>query len=203
MKVLSAILIVALSATVFADSASDAKAFYERATADFAVGEFAKAADEYQQAYQLKPDAALLYNAAQAYRLAGNNEKALILYRNYVLLYPSQPNVDQVRSQIDKLKEAVSVQERAKNNPPTGTVPMQPSAPATTTPTPVPQPQAQPQAQPQLTATAERPRPVTKKAWFWATVGASVLVVAGVTVGVVLGAQPHAPTATVGRVDGN
>ena len=109
MRALSAILCVALSATAFADAASDAKAFYERATADFAVGDFAKAADEYQQAYRLKPDAALLYNAAQSYRLAGNNEKALILYKNYVMFYPNQPNVDQVRSQIDKLKEAVAI----------------------------------------------------------------------------------------------
>lgn len=201
MKWLCVILIVSTSPTVIADPAADAKAFYEKATADFAVGEFAKAADEYQQAYQLRPDAALLYNAAQSYRLAGNNEKALILYRNYVMLYPNQPNIDQVRGQIEKLKEAVRVQERAKTNPPTSTVPVPattptPTASASTLPTPT-------QPQPQLTATAERRRPLTKKAWFWATLGASVLVVAGVTIGVVFGAQPHAPNATVGRVDGN
>jgi tetratricopeptide (TPR) repeat protein len=192
------VIVLMMTATVFADSASEAKAYYERATADFAIGDFAKAADEYQEAYRLKPDAALLYNAAQAYRLAGNNEKALILYKNYVNLYPNQPNVEQVRSQIEKLKEAVAAQEQAKTNPPTSTVPVQPAV------VPPPQ-QAQGEAQPQaqLTATAERPRPLTKKPWFWATLGASVLVVAGVTVGVVLGTQPHAPTPTVGRVDGN
>lgn len=214
MKFVYAILIMFLASILapgaFADSAGDAKAHYERAMADFAVGDFANAADEYQQAYRLKPDAALLYNAAQSYRLAGNNDKALILYKNYVMLYPNQPNVDQVRSQIEKLKQAVAAQEQAKSNPPTSTVPVQPTpSPA---PAPAPAPQTAPQPQPQLqvqaapdalTASAERPRPLTKKPWFWATIGASVLVVAGVTVGVVLGTQPHAPTATVAHVDGN
>jgi tetratricopeptide (TPR) repeat protein len=111
------------TAAAWADNAADAKAHYQSATAFFAVGEFAKAADEYQQAYTLKPDPALLYNAAQSYRLAGNNERAIILYKNYVSLYPDQANVDEVRNQIAKLKDAIAAQENAKNNPPTNTVP--------------------------------------------------------------------------------
>lgn len=194
MRLIVALLIVARAATSWADAAADAKAHYQSATAYFAVGEFAKAADEYQQAYTLKQDPALLYNAAQSYRLAGNNERALILYKNYVRLYPDQSNVDEVRSQIAKLKDAIAAQEKAKNNPPTTPVPVQPSA---SPPAP-----AQPEAQ--LTATAApKPRPITRKPWFWATLGASALVIAGVTIGVVLAEQPHAPSPTLGQVAGN
>ena len=98
-----------------------------------------------------------------------------------------------MRSQIDKLKDAIAAQDKAKNSPPTTPVPVQPTAS-----TPSPQPQAQ------LTATTpDKPRAVTRKAWFWVSVGASALVVAGVTVGVVLAAQPHGPTASLGQVAGN
>lgn len=165
-----AAIILAWTSAAWADAASDAKAHYERATAHFAVGEFAKAADEYQEAYELKPDPALLYNAAQSFRLAGNNEKALILYKNYVQLYPDQPNVDGVRDQIAKLKDAIAAQEKAKSNPPTSTVPVPPS-PATAPP---------------LAATTpiHRDRPLYKRWWLWTIVGG--VVVAGAITAAVL-----------------
>src|SRR6185312_6401657 len=119
-----------------------------------------------------------------SYRLAGNNERAIILYKNYVSLYPDQANVDEVRNQIAKLKDAIAARENAKNNPPTNTVPVPPTSSAAV-------PSSSPPA-PVVAAAAEKPRPVTRKAWFWATLGASALVIAGVTVGVVLGVQPHA-----------
>src|SRR5262249_12113726 len=105
-----------------ADDASDAKAHYQRATSHFAVGEFAQAGEEYQTAYKLKSDPALLFNAAQSYRLAGNNEKALILYRNYLNLYPRSRNSDDVRTQIAKLEEAIKAAEKAKSSQPGGVV---------------------------------------------------------------------------------
>jgi hypothetical protein len=105
-----------------ADKASEARQHYESATSHFAVGEFAQAAEEYQEAFKLKRDPALLYNAAQAHRLAGNHEKALILYRNYLQLYPNEKNLGEVRSQIAKLKEAVAASDKAKTAPPMSTV---------------------------------------------------------------------------------
>src|SRR6476619_768228 len=107
MRLVVALFVIGSTATAWADASADATAHYQSATAFFAVGEFAKAADEYQQAYTIKPDPALLYNAAQSYRLAGNNERAIILYKNYVSLYPDQSNVDEVRNQIVRLKDAI------------------------------------------------------------------------------------------------
>src|SRR5262249_45215773 len=102
-------------------AAAEARAHYQSATSHFAVGEFGEAAAEDQAAYKLKPDPALLYNAAQSYRLANNPDKALILYKNYLQLYPNEANAEEVRKQIDKLKEAIAASERAKESPPTGT----------------------------------------------------------------------------------
>jgi tetratricopeptide (TPR) repeat protein len=102
---------------------AQARALSQEASAQYAVGEFTGAAEKYQAAYKLKPDAALLYNAAQSYRMAGNNEKALLLYKNYVMFYPNAKNVANVEQQISKLQEAIAAQEKAKTQPPTTTEP--------------------------------------------------------------------------------
>src|SRR5437762_2788493 len=69
-----------------ADVTEDARIHYQKALAAYGLSNFAEAATEYEQAFALKPDPALLYNAAQAHRLAGNPERALQLYQNYLNL---------------------------------------------------------------------------------------------------------------------
>lgn len=174
-----------------ADKSSEAREHYQNATAHFAVGEFAQAATEYQAAYMLKPDPALLYNAAQSYRLANNPDKALILYKNYLQLYPNEPNADEVRRQIDKLKEAIAAAETAKTSPPTGTTEPKQLPPA---PAPAPeQPAAAQEAAPapavaQTPITAKRETPIYKKWWLWTIVG--VVVAGGVVTTAVLLTRP-------------
>jgi len=174
-------------ATARADDATDARAAYQRATAHFAVGEFALAADAYQDAYKLKQDPALLFNAAQSRRLAGENERALVLYRNYLQLYPKSRNAEEVRDQIAKLQEAVAAAEKAKNSQPTGTV--EPARPmGNTEPPPVtpPPPVAHEEPPP---VHKEPPTPIYKKWWLWTAVG--VVVVAAVVIPVaVIESQP-------------
>jgi len=182
-----ALVLVAACATAHADRATEAREHYQSATAHFAVGEFADAATEYQAAFKLKPDPALLYNAAQSYRLANNPEKALILYKNYVQLYPNEANADEVRRQIEKVKEAIAAAERAKTSPPTGT-----TEPKQLPPSAAPD-SAQAQAQPEpvaATSTTEttspqkHETPVYKKWWLWTIVG--VVVAGGVVTTAVL-----------------
>ena len=183
-----------LPSVAFADSA-EARQHYEKATAHFAVGEFAEAAGEYQAAFKAKPDPALLYDAAQAYRLANNPDKALILYRNYLQLYPNESNISEVRAQIEKLKDAVAAAEKAKTAPPTGTNEPKRIAPdATPAETTTARPSSEPtnsigsssqavEAEPPARAT-----PIYKKWWLWTAVG--VVVAGGVVVAVVLTTQP-------------
>ena len=105
------------------EKTAQAKALSQEANSLYAVGDFAQAAERYQSAYKLKPDAALLYNAAQSSRMAGNNEKALLLYKNYAMFYPNARNIPNVELQITKLQEAISAQHKAQTQPPTSTEP--------------------------------------------------------------------------------
>jgi tetratricopeptide (TPR) repeat protein len=132
------VLVVAGSAIARADQKQEAKMHFEEGQKHFAFGEFSQAAEQYELAYKAKPDPALLYNAAQSFRLANQPERALTLYRNYVHFYPASPNVEEVKIQIAKLKEALAAVEKAKNSPPMGTaapVAATPSAPTVAAPT--------------------------------------------------------------------
>jgi tetratricopeptide (TPR) repeat protein len=110
---LAAAVVAALAAAPGARAAGsgpankDAKRAYEEATAAFGLGRYAEAAEKYEAAFALKPDPALLYNAAQSYRLAGNKSRALELYRNYVRLYPDGTNAEDARSHVAALKKAI------------------------------------------------------------------------------------------------
>jgi tetratricopeptide (TPR) repeat protein len=163
----------------------DARTHYQRATTHFAVGEFAQAADEYEAAFKLKPDPALLYNAAQAHRLAGNLPKALILYKNYMMLYPKSPNLAAVRQQITKLEEAISAGEKAKFNPPSATA--EPGR-SVTEPPPEPPPAPPPAATAAAPAPAPPPekRPYYKKWWFPVAIVGGVVVIGAVVTAVVV-----------------
>src|SRR3954462_2175593 len=97
------------------DATAEALARYERATTAFALGHFAESAAEYERAYQLKPDPALLFDAAQAYRKAGNRARALTLYRTSLGLYPDHvEHRAYVESQVTSLKAELAVEDAAK-----------------------------------------------------------------------------------------
>jgi tetratricopeptide (TPR) repeat protein len=179
-----------------ADRATEAKSLFEKANTHFAVGEFADAGETYLKAYKVKPDPAFLYNAAQSFRLAGNNERALILYKNYIQFYPDVANSDEVRTQIMKLKEALSASEKARSSPPTGT-----TQPLPITPEPGPRPAESPAVAPpppsehpiliskdSPTSKSERSKPIYTKWWLWTIVG--VVVAGGVVAAAVVTTQP-------------
>jgi tetratricopeptide (TPR) repeat protein len=61
----------------------------DEAIRHYNVGEYAEAIDAYKAAYKLVPEPTLLWNIAQAYRLAGDCPKALTSYRSYVREAPA------------------------------------------------------------------------------------------------------------------
>src|SRR5712692_10401871 len=91
---------LSLAAPAYADDATEARRLYRKAEAHFALGEFTDAAQAYEAAFRLKQDPALLYNAAQSWRLGQNEEKALVEYRNYLELFPHARNAATVRKQV-------------------------------------------------------------------------------------------------------
>jgi tetratricopeptide (TPR) repeat protein len=206
--IISALSAVAvLQGAARADRASDARGLFQEANAHFAVGEFNDAAEKYQQAYKLRQDPALLYDAAQSYRLAGNQQKALVLYRNYLQFYPNAPNVDEVRSQIAKLQQAIAASEQAKTAPPTTTAEhAQPPPPETRPAEPPPSTSPAPPAtssQAAAVATppasrADRTTPLYKKWWLWTIVG--VVVVGAVVGGTVAATASSGKWSTTGDI---
>ena len=76
-----------------------ARGHYEKAVNHFNAGEYVPAADEFQAVYKIVPQPVLLYDAAQAYRLASATQKALEFYQAYMKSAP--PNAEQ-RGEVGK-----------------------------------------------------------------------------------------------------
>ncbi|HTA18533.1 MAG TPA: hypothetical protein VK989_04535 [Polyangia bacterium] len=79
-----------LGAQLFAPSAraqtdkDAARQQWEQGTAEYALGHYVQAAAHYEQGYQALPDPVFLFNIAQAERLAGEREQALLAYHSYL-----------------------------------------------------------------------------------------------------------------------
>jgi tetratricopeptide (TPR) repeat protein len=193
--ILVAVVLLALTHAVRADESP--KAIYERATAHFNLGRYQQAAEEYQKVYELHPDPVLLYNIAQAYRLAGDLDKAVFFYKSYVRLNPQASNRDEVDTRLKELTRALEEQKKAQRppngvespaKPPTegGTV-APPPAETTTPPSAETQPASQATTAPAPAPAEQRRTPIYKKWWLWTAVAGVVVVGVAVGVGVGLG----------------
>jgi tetratricopeptide (TPR) repeat protein len=212
MRILLAAFLILAVAPARAD-VSDARAHYEKATAAYALGNYSEAAEEYEKAFALKPDSALLYNAAQAHRIAGHKHRALLLYQNYVRIFGDKVrNLDEVQRHIAALKKAIATDEQTAGAPPTTPQQMAPGGKGepTPTPTPTPPPQTKPEPTPAPAAAVSttppppEKKPIYKKAWFWGVIGGvAAAVVIGVGLGVGLGSSTKDPTASIATVQGN
>jgi hypothetical protein len=150
--------------------ADEASALQQKATAAYALGEYKEAAEDFERAFKLHPDPALLYNAAQSHRLGGNKERALKLYENYLHVYGKKNSrAEEVQKHIDDLKAAIEHDKAAATSPPAAAPPATagaakatPQAPAAA-PAPAPKPATMPPPQPATAppplATAPSPPP--------------------------------------------
>ena len=167
------------AALAVADDTNTAKAHYQRATSLFAIGHYDEAAREYEAAYMLRADPALLFDAAQAHRLAGHHQQALVMYKSYVHLYPNSQQANAARTQIAKLSAAIAADEQAKTSPPTET---QEPAQVKEPPKPEPKPIVVDKRPP---PPATEHQPLYKKWWLWTAVGGAVVAATVITVAVV------------------
>ncbi|HVR60373.1 MAG TPA: hypothetical protein VMU50_00665 [Polyangia bacterium] len=173
-----------------------ARRLYQEAMSAYGLGDYAQAADLYEKAFAAKADPALLYNAAQAHRMAGHGDRALELYRNYLRLFPAGDQSADAQRHVDALSSAPAA---AATAPPPAALP--PSSGATTPAAapPIPTPAANGAAAPPLppptpgpTETAPdrsnatpgadltaqpappEPRAGRSRAWLWIAAGAVV-----------------------------
>lgn len=137
---MAACLLLAKSATAQndADKKLQAKEHYEKATRFYDVGKYGEAIAEYEQAYLLIDDPALLFNIGQAYRLWDRPEEAIRSYKNYLRRRPEASNRSEVERKIADLDRVVDERRRT-------TVPgSQPPRPAEQSPRVDVEPQPQP-----------------------------------------------------------
>jgi tetratricopeptide (TPR) repeat protein len=86
-----------------------AKEHYARGTTLYDLQRFAEAAREYEAAFEQRDEPALLFNIGQAYRFAGETQKALGAFRAYLRRLPDADNRDQVAAKIAELQRQLDL----------------------------------------------------------------------------------------------
>jgi len=203
------------------NTTEEARVYADKATAAYALTHYAAAAENFEKAFELRPDPALLYNAAQAHRLAGNKQRALELYRSYMRLYAKKDKRGEIESRIAELEAAIA-RDGAIAKPPNGTEPVAPApspgptparaeppvAPPPTAPSNVAvtvAPEPAPAAAPTLVAQpapAARDESLVQKPWFWIATGAGVAAAVTVVLLLTLGGNSD-PSPSIGRISAN
>jgi len=114
-------LVVALPSSVRATPEDDraiAKQEYTEGTREFELGNFDNAIKHYEEAYRHRDEPVLLYNLAQAHRLAGHHAQALRMYKQYLLRSPNAANRDEVSQKITALEKVIESERLARSMPP-------------------------------------------------------------------------------------
>jgi tetratricopeptide (TPR) repeat protein len=117
-----------------ADETSAAREHAQKGKAFMDLGKYNEAAAEYEAAYAEKQDPTLLLNLAQAYRMAGNGNKAVFFYRKYLQHVPKSPYRADIEDKIATLEKSGATGSVAP--PPVGETPTTPPAPPTVPPNP-------------------------------------------------------------------
>jgi tetratricopeptide (TPR) repeat protein len=185
----------------------DAEGALEAATAAFGLGHYGEAAEAYERAYRLHADAALLYNAAQAHRMAGESARALELYRGYLRTYRHGANRAEAARHVENLERHAGEKaaerpraEKAAEKTPPPAEPTPPPVPPVPTLTRLPEPERAP-AMIEANDPAPAPeRPLTSRGWFWVAMGGALAVAAAAVVIGVAVAGAKSPHPSLGRV---
>jgi tetratricopeptide (TPR) repeat protein len=146
--------LMTLSTSAFGNDVDDrrlAREHFEKGTRLYEIGHLDEAIKEYEAAYQIKNDPALLYNLAQAHRLAGHLPQALFNYRSYLHRVPEASNRAEVEGRIAELERRIEQSQTEAKPEPTEPIPSPPTKP--------PEPQ-EPAVQPSAAAAVVSSPPV-------------------------------------------
>ncbi len=156
---------------------AEAGARWESGKRKFDVGKYEEAAREFETAYEISGHPDYLFNVAQALRLDGKLERALLFYRNYLRRKENPNNRAEVENHIAELE--AKIQEQHEHAPP------EPTKPTTPLPEPQPKPEAPPPAT--LPPVAAHAEPAPPPRWLLPASGVAIGIgVAGVGVGVAM-----------------
>ena len=112
-----ALLIAMLPRLAFADEGS-ARRFFDKGEKEFALGHFAEALTQYQQAFDAQPLPGFLFNIGQCHRNLGDYDAAIFSFRKYLDLEPQAPNREAVETLIKDLEDKQARERAAKFVPP-------------------------------------------------------------------------------------
>jgi tetratricopeptide (TPR) repeat protein len=185
MKVRGAALAIclALVGVARADERATAREHYFKGTKAFDLGLYEEAITEYQAAYKAKDDPALLYNIAQAHRLAGHAPEALRFYKVYLSKLPHAANRPEVEVKIAELEKLVEQQKKTTRElPPDQVKPIEltprSEAPPPTEPVPTPETRSPPPPAEAPPPAIDRSAGRTKKIAGFAVAGVGVALLA-------------------------
>ena len=186
-----------------------AKEHYEKATRFYDVGKYGEAISEYESAYLLVEDAALLFNIGQAYRLWDKPEDAIRTYKNYLRRRPEASNRSDVEKKISDLEHLVDERRHSPQTiapPPTSpvTVPQTISPPPSTVVVPEVPPPVQGPPPPRLGVEVTTPSPSkpveNQRRWLpYALMGGGGVCLLSATIAGVIGAQKARKLETAAR----
>jgi tetratricopeptide (TPR) repeat protein len=163
------VLVVLIGLGVFAGAASaqeataedQARAHFRLGRAHYDNGNFAQAAVEFEEAYNISQRSALLYNIYLAYRDANNTEKAAWALKLYLEKEVEVENRAQLQARLRALEEALAAAAAAGTT--AGAAAAAQPAPAEQAPAQAqPTEQAQPETQPGPAAATEQAEPEKK-----------------------------------------
>jgi tetratricopeptide (TPR) repeat protein len=101
------------SGTLTPPQKQEIRAHYQRASRDYDLGKFLEAIDDYQVIYEIDGDPVMLFNLAQAYRLAQQPERAIQFYRRYLQRSPAARNREAVEQKIATLDKLLAEHHKA------------------------------------------------------------------------------------------
>lgn len=110
---------------------TDPKRLYTAGKLAYAAGEFNEAIAFFERAYALSDAPGLLFNLAQAHRLAGESHcaQARALYRSYLSAVPAADNRREVEERIAELAACADNLERSTTTPTSPKEPITPAVP--------------------------------------------------------------------------
>src|SRR5258706_8999722 len=105
-----ALAVCSLSAVASAEPS--ARELYAQGKAEYAQGHYEQAVQLFERSYALSESPALLFNMAQAHRLAGPDHcaDAVALYKSYLAAFPEAENKKEVEERVGELSECADAQ---------------------------------------------------------------------------------------------
>jgi tetratricopeptide (TPR) repeat protein len=197
-----AVSILGIASSAAAEDKAAARQAYIQGSKYYDLNQYGEALEAFKRAYWNYEEPVFLYNIAQCHRALKHKAEAIDFYRSYLRKSPDAPNRADVQRMIADLERALAQERALAIAAPEGTLSESRPAPAHEA---TPAPNSAPAVTTTGTAPQRQPdKPLWKKPWLWGVVAASIVVVAGVAIGVGIAASsPSDPSPSFGTLKVN